>query len=121
MCFCVKNTSIARHPLLHSYRIHHRRKQLSCLLLHPKRTRGFPSAFQMPLFHLLKCQTNDNRKNQDLLHLEYVLPNNLCMVCSQQEQDLASQSFPLVGQMKSACYHFGPEGNVNPFHEIALQ
>src|SRR6476620_4602997 len=113
---CVKNISIARHPLRHSYRIHHRRKQLSCLLLRPKKTRDFPSVFQMPLFHLLKYQTNDNRKNQDLLHQEYDLPDNLCKTYNLQEQDLVFQFFPSVQQTRSTCYHYEPEGNVNPFH-----
>src|SRR6185312_1979151 len=117
MRFGMKNTSITRHLLLHSYRIHHRRKQLSCLVLRPKKTIDFPSVFQMPLFHPLKYQTNDNKKNQDLQHQEYALPNNLCMTYNQQEQDLVSQFFPLVQQMRSTCYHYEPEGNVNPFHK----
>src|SRR6185312_3901417 len=117
MYFRVKNTSIARHPLRHSYRTHHHKRQLSCLLLRPKKTRDFPSVFQMTLFHLLKYQTNDNRKNQDLLHQECVLPNNLCTTYNQQEQDLVSQVFPSVQQVISTCYHYEPEGNVNPFHK----
>src|SRR6478735_12229234 len=117
MYCCVKNTSITRHPVLLSYATHHRRKQLSSLLLGPKKTRDFPSVFQMPLFHLLKYQTNDNRKNQDLLHQECDLPDNLCMTYNQQEQDLVFQFFPLVQQTRSTCYHYEPEGNVNPFHK----